>query len=206
MHEAAGEPETVLMDWTQLVDELKSVEYHSGIVTPAKTPFRLSFAAGLTNVEVARIERIHGFRFPPDLREFLQTALPVGDGFPDWRNGDDKPLELLLGWPKRGVLCDVERNDFWLDDWGARPESMERAKELAAEFIDAAPRLIPVYGHRMLPSEPHLAGNPVFSVHQTDIIYYGFDLEDHLRHEFKLPGRRPWPDHVRTIEFWSKLL
>ncbi len=66
--------------------------------------------------------------------------------------------------------------------------------------------MIPVFAHRMLPSEPHLEGNPVFSVHQTDIIYYGFDLDDYLRHEFRLPGRRPWPEHVRTIELWSKLL
>ncbi len=194
------------MDWTKLVGELKGVEYHRGIVTPATKPFRISFAAGLTDVEVARIERDYGLSFPPDLRAFLQTALPVSDGFPDWRNSSDKSLEPWLDAPKRGVLFDVEHAEFWLEDWGVRPDSMARAKEVAAKFIDAAPQLIPVFAHRMLPSEPHLEGNPVFSVHQTDIIYYGFDLDDYLRHEFRLPGRRPWPEHVRTIELWSKLL
>jgi hypothetical protein len=194
------------MDWTQLVGELKGLEYTRGVVTPTTKPFRISFAAGLTDAEVARIERDHGFRFPPDLREFLRTALPVGDGFPDWRNGDVTSLEPWLGWPKHGILFDVEHAGFWLEDWGVRPDSIAQAKDLAATFIDAAPRLIPVYSHRMLPSEPHLVGNPVFSVYQTDIIHYGFDLEDYLRHEFKLPGRRPWPEHERTIEFWSKLL
>jgi hypothetical protein len=55
----------------------------------------------------------------------------------------------------------------------------------------------------MMPDEPHLPGNPVFSVHQTDIIYYGFDLADYLRHEFDFPGREPWPEQVRLIRFWN---
>jgi hypothetical protein len=55
----------------------------------------------------------------------------------------------------------------------------------------------------MMPDEPQGAGNPVFSVHQTDIIYYGFDLADYLRHEFNLPGREPWPSQIRTIRFWD---
>jgi hypothetical protein len=57
--------------------------------------------------------------------------------------------------------------------------------------------------HRMMPDEPREAGNPVFSVHQTDIIYYGFDLLDYLRNEFKLRDRDPWPEKVRPIRFWD---
>jgi hypothetical protein len=55
----------------------------------------------------------------------------------------------------------------------------------------------------MMPDKPHLPGNPVFSVHQTDIIHYGFDLADYLRHEFDLSGREPWPEEVRPIRFWD---
>jgi hypothetical protein len=55
----------------------------------------------------------------------------------------------------------------------------------------------------MIPDEPNLAGNPVFSVHQTDIIYYGFDLADYLRHDFHIPGREPWPENIRQIRFWD---
>jgi hypothetical protein len=64
-------------------------------------------------------------------------------------------------------------------------------------------QLIPIYRHRMMPDEPLSPGNPVFSVHQTDIIHYGFDLADYLRCEFNLPGREPWPTQVRTIRFWD---
>jgi hypothetical protein len=38
----------------------------------------------------------------------------------------------------------------------------------------------------MMPAEPHLPGNPVFSVHQTDIIVYGLDLYEYLHNEFGL--------------------
>jgi len=42
----------------------------------------------------------------------------------------------------------------------------------------------------MMPAEPHQTENPVFSIHQADIICYGFDLADYLRREFNLEGRR----------------
>ena len=55
----------------------------------------------------------------------------------------------------------------------------------------------------MMPDASHWEGNPVLSVYQTDIIYYGYDLEDYLRHEFDLPDRKPWPEHFRSISFWD---
>lgn len=194
------------MDWNRLVGELRNTEYYRGVVTAETQPFRVAFDEGLTDSEVARVEARHGFRFPPDLRAFLQTALPRGGAFPDWRAGDATALAAWLNEPKEGILFDVEHNSFWMDDWGARPASLVQAKETAAKFIDAAPRLIPVFAHRMIAAEPGRTGNPVFSVHQTDIIYYGSDLEDYLRHEFKLAGRHPWPEQLRPIRFWTRLL
>src|SRR5207249_2559582 len=119
-----------------------------------------------------------------DLKAFLQTALPVGENFPDWRSGDESALRAWLDLPRRGILFDIEHNGFWLEEWGPRPQTLDEAKPVANKLIDAAPRLIPIYMHRMMPAEPHLPGNPIFSVHQTDIIYYGMDLRDYLIHEF----------------------
>jgi hypothetical protein len=101
------------------------------------------------------------------------------------------------------VLFDIEHNRFWLEHWGPRPDSVPEALARGEELLSAAPRLIPIYGNRMMPDKPHLPGNPVFSVHQTDIIHYGFDLADYLRHEFDLSGREPWPEEVRPIRFWD---
>jgi hypothetical protein len=56
------------------------------------------------------------------------------------------------------------------------------------------------------PREPNEAGNPIFSVHQTDIIYYGNDLVDYFHDEFHVP----LPDWAvrgpRSIRFWEEAL
>ena len=70
-------------------------------------------------------------------------------------------VDLLL----RGILFDLEHNGFWLADWGPRPGSLGDARRVAASQV-AAPRLVSVRKHRMMPADPHLPGNPGFSVHQ----------------------------------------
>jgi hypothetical protein len=79
---------------------------------------------------------------------------------------------------------------------------------VARAAVEAAPRLIPVFAHRYLPAEPEDAGNPVFSVHQTDIIHYGADLRSYLANEFGTPdptivivGGTP-----RRIRLWTDLV
>ncbi len=190
-------------DWQELVDQLRGTEYRFGLVTPGSPVHRVAFDAGLTDPEVVETEGRFGFRFPPDLRELLQTALPRGPQFPDWRFGDEVALRDWFDLPQRGVLFDVEHNGFWLEVWGPRPGPLDETLRVAGELVAADPRLIPVFGHRMMPDEPHLVGNPVLSIHQTDIIHYGFNLADYLRHEFSLPGREPWPERVRPIRFWE---
>jgi hypothetical protein len=163
----------------------------------------VTFVEGLSNAEIAQVEMTYGFRFPLDLRDFLQTALPTGFAFPDWRSGDESRIREMLSLPLHGIMFDVERNDFWLSEWGPRPALIEDTRKVVESHVSEAPRLIPINGHRMMPDRPQKAGNPVLSVHQTDIIYYGFDLDDYLRHEFGLPNRKPWPPEVRAIEFWD---
>ena len=193
-------------DWQPLVEQLHGAAYQFGVVSANSPVYRVEFGAGLSDAEVAAAESRFALRFPPDLRAFLQTALPQGPQFPDWRAGDELALREWLDRPRQGVLLDIEQGGFWLAEGGPRPPSMAEALRLAGELIAAAPRLIPIYAHRMIPDEPHLPGNPVFSVYQTDIIYYGFDLADYLRHEFALPGREPFPEQPRPIRFWDQIV
>jgi len=162
----------------------------------------VNFESGLTDVEVGLIEEAYDFHFPLDLRNFLQTALPKHFPFINWRSGDDEYIREMMRLPLDGILVDVE-HDFWLPEWGSRPALIADAKALVEGLVDQAPKLIPIYSHRMMPDRPRGLGNPVLSVHQTDIIYYGFDLDDYLRHEFKLPDRKAWPSQVRAVEFWD---
>ncbi|MFL6233734.1 MAG: hypothetical protein ACJ76N_11415 [Thermoanaerobaculia bacterium] len=189
--------------WQELVDELDGVEYRFGVITPTSPVYWIEFDAGLTDAEVAETEELFGFRFSPDLLEFLQTAFPRGPKFPDWRSGDEDELREWLDLPRQGILFDVEHSGFWLEEWGPRPGTLDEALRIASELVVAAPRLIPIYGHRMMPDEPHLQGNPVFSVHGTDIIIYGLDLENYLRREFGLRGLETGPENARQIRFWD---
>ena len=59
-----------------------------------------------------------------------------------------------------------------------------------------------------LPDRPREAGNPVFSVYQTDNIYYGRDLFNYFCNEFSYYFGRAgyvFDDRVRHIDFWSDL-
>jgi hypothetical protein len=190
-------------DWHELIDQLRGTSYQFGLITQDSPVHRIEFDYGLSDSELIAAEARFGFRFPPDLRDFLQTALPNGPRFPNWRSGDESMLRDWIDSPLEGILFDVEHNGFWLEEWGPAPRTLADAKLRVTELVTSAPRLIPIYGHRMIPDEPQEAGNPIFSVHQTDIIHYGFDLADYIRHEFQLPGRKPWPEQIRPIRFWN---
>jgi hypothetical protein len=124
----------------------------------------MPFDEGLTDAEVLRAETKYDIHFPDDLREFLQTALPSGYPiYPDWRSGEEEWIRGMLRRPLDGILFDVEHNDFWLPEWGARPLRTEVARTVVEKYVSQAPRLIPIYGHRMMPDRPQLEGNPVLS-------------------------------------------
>ncbi len=192
-------------DWAGLIDRLRGTKYQFGLLTATTPTHRVEFDAGLTDPEVASAESRFGFRFPPDLREFLQAALPRGPQFPNWRSGDEAELRDWLAAPLRGILFDVEYNGFWLAEWGPRPEMLAEATEAVTARVAAAPKLIPVYMHRMMPDAPHEPGNPVFSVHQTDIIHYGLDLGHYLVREFLTnpDDFEPFAREPKRIEFWD---
>ena len=126
----------------------------------------------------------------------------------DASDGLELPSGLIqdqLAWPADGMCFDIEHNAFWLPAWGPKPDSLEEAAARARHAVRVAPFLIPICGHRYLPAEPCESGNPVFSVHQTDIIYYGLDLPSYLLAEFDAPNPFAVPDSPREIEFWSEL-
>jgi hypothetical protein len=88
---------------------------------------------------------------------------------------------------------------------GKRPEDLQAALKEARERLAELPKLIPVYSHRFLPSDSCEPSNPVLSVYQTDVIYYGFDLASYFAKEFKVPSPAWAATEARQVSFWSML-
>jgi hypothetical protein len=156
-----------------------------------------------TEAELDAAQARFGFFFPPDLKAMLLEHRLAGAL--DWTRDHEKIAEMFE-WPFEGLLFDVENNELWWPEWGPRPnDPADRAAELR-RILAAAPRLIPVWGHRYIPETPHEAGNPVFSVHQADIIVYGANLDDYLWHEFDREAEGVDRPASRTIAFWSEMV
>jgi hypothetical protein len=170
-------------------------------------------SSGLSTSETEQLATTFGIVFPPDLLLLLQVALPVSPGFTPWRDALHSPagaqeLQARLTAPLEGLLFDVQLNGFWLPEWGPRPAEAVAREQLVRHQYAHYPRLLSLYSHRYLPALPLLAGNPVFSVYQTDIIYYGYDLAHYLAAEFKfaLPTSfRPLTAPQNQIVFWDAL-
>jgi hypothetical protein len=160
--------------------------------------------SGLSDGELRRIETEGQFRFNPDHREFLRLCLPIGASWPQWREATQSDIRKWLFWPIDGVLFDVMQNDFWAADWGVRPLKSDASQEVARRHMMQAPKLVPIYSHRHCVAAPAPSGSPVFSVHQTDTIYYGRDLADYFTHEF-LSSSQPIGSVDVEVPFWSLL-
>lgn len=159
------------------------------------------WTAGYTAAELDDAQARFALRFPPDLVALLRARRPLR-GY-DW-TGPEDPIRRALAWPLAGLLFDVE-NGLWRPEWGERPADAGERAECVTALVAAAPPLIPILGHRYLPAEPLEAGNPVLSVYQSDIIYYGRDLEDYFARESG-GGTGPVTAPVRRIRFWSDII
>jgi len=159
---------------------------------------------GLSEEQIEQIERRWSLRFPPDYRLFLRVLHAVDrptlgalynddspsrlipskrPSFCNWLT-DEEALQGRFDWLAEGLQFDVEHNRLWLASWGAKPSTLSAQNECVRALVAAAPRMIPVFGHRYLLAEPCQSGNPVFSIYQSDIVVYGQDLRTYFLREF----------------------
>ncbi len=140
------------------------------------------------------------------------TLAPVErPGVYNWLT-DEKAIrgayETVIG----GLAFDVENNGLWRDAWGARPSTAEAREAVVRSQVAAAPKLAPIFQHRALVLEPCRIGNPVLSIHQSDIIVYGGDLRAYLLAEFgtligvRAPELSRLPAEWLAIPFWGGFL
>lgn len=163
--------------------------------------FNVELGPGLTAEQIGTIEATYDFEFNPDHAALLSQASPAG--WVDWF-GDPGLVRRSLDWPVEGTIFDVEENGFWLTELGPRPAITSAAVDLARNYLAAVPRLVPIVGHRYQPAAPAPSGSPVFSVYQTDVIYYGADLATFCGYD-SYGNKRVVHPHAQRIEFWSDL-
>ena len=168
-------------------------------------------APGLSAMDIASIETALGFRLPPDFVYLFQNLQDPGGVFFPWQNFDKRRYDESIAWVLHGIEFDIEHNGFWLERWGDKAQDLPAAVDIARRDFPAWPKLLPIFGHRFLAAEPCRGGNPVFSIMQTDIIYYGADLAHYLLHEFTPSGdrkdylRHTYDQQIRRIDVWSDL-
>lgn len=167
------------------------------------------FDKGLNINEITNIQEYYNIVFPPDLKEFLRTELPISEGFINWRDMSEGNIERVkdrLNWPLEGMIFDIENNNFWYEAWGKKPNNLSDAVSLCTFEMGKVPKLIPICSHRYIPSEPNESGNPIFSVYQTDIIYYGENLSSYLEVEFDIKKYEDIDfNSIKEIRFWVDL-
>jgi len=207
-------------------------EYVAGGIGGSAWQQGTRWLGGLSEEEIAVIEQRYDVRFPPDYRLFLRvlhsvdrpmvgaryvdaaTMVPVTTpSFYNWHS--DTEIEAAYEWPFEGLFYDVQYNGLWPQTWGIKPRDTEAQKALLRELLHAAPRLIPVFGHRYLLAEPCAAGNPVLSIYQSDIIILCDDLHSYFLTEYgglinaagsgirKTPEQR---EAYQTIPFWGEFI
>ena len=167
------------------------------------------FEKGLSEDEVNKIEKYYDIFFPMELKKFYLTELPVSEGFYNWRDMEEKNIkniEAALKRPLEGLMYDIKYNDFWCEKWGEKPENIERSQKVLLEYYSKAPKMIPIYSHRYMPFISKIEEIPVFSLMQSDIIYYGFDLISYFEIEFGIKKYSELLYHnFEYVDFWSDM-
>ena len=162
-------------------------------------------APGLSTDQIASIEAQLGFRVPDDFAYLFQNLQDPGRVLFPWSEFDKRRYDECIGDVLGGIEFDIENDVFWHERWGKRPDSLSGALTVARKDFETWPKLLPIYGHRFLAAEPCRSGNPVFSIMQTDIVYYGADLPHYLLNEFvdHDHARHTQAQDIRRIEVWS---
>jgi hypothetical protein len=159
---------------------------------------------GLTEEQLLQVEGDFGFTFDKDHRELISLAAPLIERWPDWLGGMTEQMKRSLAWPSDGVIWDAHHNGFWPKAWGRKPKRPDELDAAILQRLALVPKLVPLIGHRFMAAGPSEGSAPVFSVYQTDVVYYGENLPSYVAHELDIPKRYATGIH-RKIPFWSNL-
>ena len=143
---------------------------------------------GITNEEIATIEKRYNIVFPKSLIIFYRECLPVQEDyfeFVDWRNTSEDNVESIKERLRRPYeeMCWEMEHGFWVYGWD-RPDTLEDRKKTFMEKMRNEPRPIPVYSHRYILYKEGIDDPAVLSMAGSDIIVYGNNLKECLENDF----------------------
>ena len=164
---------------------------------------------GASAREIKAFEAQTGLELPGDLRWLAQHTHDPGGAFFGWLK-EPQRIAQSLDWIRTGIEFDLQHGTTWLERWGKPPRDIETRIEIFRADFHSWPALIPIMGHRFLRIDPCRSGQPVYSIMQTDIIYYGANLASWLAMEFlgrrmsdselqSLPTDSPWDAYAREL-------
>jgi hypothetical protein len=172
----------------------------------------ISVEPGMTAEALDRAEKIFGFRFPREIREFLSCCVPVGKDFFDYRDVSQENQKRFCDFQKRiedDFRFDLENNREDMKELLAvplgNPEDFDGA---VLNFLHSSVKLIPFYAHRCF--FDGMDAMPIVSFWQpVDSIFYGSNFRDYLETEFMkkeldvkdLPERR-----LKETGIWQYLV
>ncbi len=168
----------------------------------------IEFEEGLTSYEVSQIEKTYDIIFPSVLKELLMIALPITDGFYDWRNKEQENVERIKDMINQPIkyIMEMPEEIYWCEDWGEEPVDEIRVKFEVMNRLKSAPKLIPIYANRYVPINCG-ENPPVISVHGVDVIYYGKDIQDYFEVEFGEKNQNAIDfESISGIPFWTDIM
>lgn len=178
---------------------------------------------GLEEEEIDAIEAKYQIKFTKEHRAFLNILHTIDKKEPvdryneegeaycikesffyNWKT-DDKELKDRFNWVFQTILDDILGvNQTWLASWGkVRPKSDATKKEIFSNWLEQAPKLIPIFGHRFVVSEPADCDNPVLSVYGSDIIVYGWNMRHYLLSELNEHLELQYWEYDEEYDDWS---
>lgn len=157
----------------------------------------------LWDKEITDIEEKLHISFPIEYRNLLSRFIPVWRSFIDRTDRRNSEIYTRLDWLFEGILFDVENNSFRYDKWWEEPEKIAEKNRKAKQMLKSVPYLIPIYWNRYI---SQIDWGPIFSVVQTDIIYYWSNLENYIENEFWNKESFDYSEIKVYVPFWTDIV
>jgi hypothetical protein len=155
---------------------------------PPISQYRANLCTRLLEIETGEKLRVE-----PDVLPSEQERW----GWMDWR-ANRTEIERLLAEPFEGLASCFQTTEYWLPQWGERPDYYDRMK-----FLSRVPVLIPIARGHYMAAEPCEVGNPIFSIVGIDMVVAGCDLDDYLAGGPRSLATKGVARHIRV---WSDVL